>query len=168
MTKNMDFLSDFGVQPIFLAAQVVNFLVLLFILKKLLYGPILKVLSQRRKRIEDSLKNAEEIERKLAETEEQAEKNIAKTLQESQKILDETNTAAKQILDEANKAAEGILLKAADNAGKIVEREKELLMQEVRGNVAGLVALVFEKVTGKKIIERNQKEIIEKEVKNLS
>lgn len=164
----MDFLKDFGVNPILLAAQVVNFFILLFILKKLLYGPILKVLNERRKKIEDSLKNAEEIQRRLQETEDQAEKIIAKTLKESQKILDETNAAAAQILEDANMKAEGILLRAANNAGKIVEREKEILMHEVRGNVAGLVALVFEKVTGKKVTRKDQMEIIQKEVKNLS
>ena len=66
----MDILSQFGVKPILLAAQVVNFLILLFILKKFLYGPILKVLSERRKKIEDSLKNVEEIEKRYNEMKE--------------------------------------------------------------------------------------------------
>ena len=73
----MDILNQFGVQPILLAAQVVNFLILLFILKKFLYGPILKVLDSRKKTIEQSLKNAEEIERRLLETTEEKEKVMA-------------------------------------------------------------------------------------------
>lgn len=164
----MDILNQFGVQPVLLAAQVVNFLILLFILKKFLYKPILKVLDERKKRIEDSLKNAEEIERRLQQTHEQSERIIAKTLKESQRILDETNAQAAQILEKTNKAAEQIVLKATAAGKKIVELQKEILMRQVRENVGSLVSLVVEKVTGKRIALKDQKEIIEKEVKNLS
>ena len=73
----MDILNQFGISPVLLTAQVVNFLVLLFILKKLLYGPLLKVLAERRKKIEDSLKNAEEIELRLQETNEKIDKMLS-------------------------------------------------------------------------------------------
>src|SRR3989338_593740 len=58
----MDFLSDFGVQPILLAAQAVNFLVLLFILNKFLYKPVLKTLDQRKQKVSQSLKAAHDIQ----------------------------------------------------------------------------------------------------------
>lgn len=164
----MDFLKDFGVKPILLAAQVVNFFILLFLLKKFLYGPILKVLETRKKTIETSLKNAEEIERKLAETEDEAEKILAKTLQESKNILDETNAAALQILEDARQQAAEILNKAYAKSLEITKAEKVKLQQEIRENAAGLVALVFEKVTGRKVTGKDQMKIIEKEVKNLS
>lgn len=164
----MDILNQFGVQPVLLAAQVVNFLILLFILKKFLYKPLLKVLDERKKRIEASLKNAEEIERRLAETEAQAEKILARALAEGQKILDQTNEAAAQIMEEANKTAGQILLKAVDDGKKIVELQKEILMRQVRENTGGLVTLILEKVIGKKITRKDQVEIIAKEVKNLS
>ncbi|MBI2593944.1 F0F1 ATP synthase subunit B, partial [Candidatus Daviesbacteria bacterium] len=69
-------LSDFGVQPVLLLAQIVNFLVLLWILNKLLYKPVLKVLEERKAKIEKGLKNAEEIEKRLAQTAEEEEKAI--------------------------------------------------------------------------------------------
>ena len=49
----MEIIKQFGINPILLAAQVVNFIVLLFIFKKLLYKPILKVLDERKKKIEE-------------------------------------------------------------------------------------------------------------------
>ncbi len=164
----MEILNQFGVQPILLAAQVVNFLILLFILKKFLYKPILKVLDERKKRIESSLKNAEEIERRLQQTTEESEKVIGKTLKEAQKILDQTNENAAQILADANKQAEHILLRAADEGKKIVELQKEIMMGQVKKSAASLIALAFEKITGKKVTEDEQKRLIEKEVKNIS
>lgn len=164
----MEILNQFGVQPVLLAAQIVNFLILLFILKKLLYKPILKVLEDRKKRIEDSLKNAEEIERRLAETEKQAEKIMAKALAEGQKILDQTNQAAAQIREQANQEAAEIIKRATADGEKLVELQQDMLMRKVREHVGSLVTLILEKVTGKKITLKDQREIIEKEVKNLS
>lgn len=164
----MDILNQFGINPILLAAQVVNFLILLFILKKFLYKPILKVLEERRKKIEESLKNTEAIERKLQETQEQSEKIIAKTLQQAQKIMDETKQTAAQMLQDTNKQAEQILLKAQENGKKILQREKEVLMDQLKENAGRLVFLAFEKITGKQILKEDQKKLVEKEVRNLS
>ena len=164
----MEILNQFGINPILLAAQVVNFLILLFILKKFLYGPILKVLDTRKKTIEQSLKNAEEIERRLQQTQEDSEKIIAKTLKESQKILDQTNKAGALMLEDYNKTGAEILQKASENALKFNEVERGKLKQEIKENLGGLVVLIIEKVIGKKISKEDQNELIEKEIKNIS
>lgn len=164
----MDILNQFGVQPILLAAQVVNFIILLFILKRFLYKPILKVLDERKKKIEDSLKNAEEIERKLQETEEQADKILKKALDEAQRILDDSKTAAAQVIDEGHKAASQIINKANEEAVKIIQVERLKLQREIRENTSNLVSLIFEKVIGKKVNLKDQKELIEKEIENIS
>src|SRR5688572_12301567 len=96
---------DFGIQPVLLAAQVVNFLILLLILKKFLYGPILKVLETRKKRIEESLKNASVIELRLQKTEEEKEKVLEKAALEARKILDEATKSANLVIEEAHKKA---------------------------------------------------------------
>ncbi len=163
----MDFLADFGVQPLLLAAQVVNFLILLFILKKFLYKPILKVLETRKELIVKTLKNADESERILLETNEKADRIIAKSLEEAKKILDETNKAGALMLEDYNKTGVGILQKASEAALKFNEIEREKLKQEIRENLADLVALAFEKVTGKMISKKEQKQLIEKNIKEL-
>ena len=164
----MDFLADFGVQPLLLAAQVVNFLILLFILKKFLYKPILKVLETRKNKIAESLRKAEEIEIKMQKASEEADRIIARSLEESKKILDETNKAGALLLEDYNKAGAEILQRASEDALKFNEIEREKLKQEIRENLGGLVVLAFEKVTGKKITKEDQKNIIEKEIRNLS
>lgn len=163
----MDILNQFGINPLLLAAQVVNFFILLFILKKLLYGPILKILAERRKKIEDSLKNAEEIERQLQETTVKSEEIIVDTLKEAQKIMDQTKEAAAQILADTNKTAEQILLKAQEDGKKIVQLQEQVLMDQMKENAGRLVLVAFEKIIGKPA-RVDQKKLIEKEVKNLS
>src|SRR3990167_6065185 len=106
----MDILKSFGIQPTLLLAQIVNFLIILFLLKKFFYKPIIKMLEDRKKRIEESLKNAQLIEEKLKKTEEKS----ALILQNAQKN-------AQDLLDSAKKETERITNEATVEGRKIIE-----------------------------------------------
>lgn len=164
----MDFLKDFGVQPILLAAQIVNFLILLFILKKFLYGPLLKVLAARKQRIEESLKNAEEIELRLQKTNEKVEQILADATGEAQKIIDQAKEAAGQVIEEGKQTSAGIIEKAYQQALEVRKAETVKMEQEMKEHVGDWVVLAFEKITGQKMTKEDQKRLLEKEVKNLS
>ena len=164
----MEILQQFGVQPILLAAQVVNFLILLFILKKFLYKPLLKVLDERKKKIADSLRNAEEIEKRLAETEEKKDKVLAKTAEDVQKMLDETKKEIEVMKEEGKIQAEQLVAQIIKKGEETAHAEAEKLRQEVMSSLSEIVATGMEKITGKVFKTKEQKEIIEREVKNLS
>lgn len=151
-----------------LVAQVVNFLILLFILKKFLYKPILKVLEERKKKIEESLKNAEAIEKRLLEANQEYEKILNEALEESRKILNQSKEVGIQIMEESKETAAKIIGKATEQALEIKKTEKVKLEQEVREHLGALIVLAFEKITGKRITKEDQKEIIEREIKNLT
>lgn len=163
----MEILNQFGVNPILLAAQVVNFLILLFILKRFLYKPLLKVLDQRKQKIEESLKNAEEIERRLQETNEEIEKTLARALQEGQKIIDESKKTGIQIMEDSKQTAAEIIENAYKQAVEAQKAEYAKLEQRVKENAGQIVAIALEKITGK-ILNKSQKEIIDRSMKNLS
>lgn len=164
----MEIFNQFGIKPVLLIAQVVNFLILLFILKRFLYKPILKVLEERKKKIAESLKNAEEIENRLLKTNEEVEKILAKALEESQKIINESKETGMGIIEDSKVKAGEIIRKASEQAKEITRLERVKLQQEIKENIAGIVGLVLEKVTGEAISENTSKQLIEKEIKNLS
>lgn len=161
-------LSEFGVQPVLLAAQVVNFLILLFILKRFLYKPILKVLETRKQKIADSLKQAEEIETRLTKLAEEEEKRLQKASLEAEKIINEGNTAKAALLEEAKLQAEGVARKVTEEAKKQIESEREKLRQEIRIEVAGLVAEGLRVVAGKTLSEKDKKDLVNKSIRGLS
>lgn len=163
----MDILNQFGVQPVLLAAQVVNFFILLFILKRFLYKPILKVLEQRKQRIEESLKNAEEIEKRLQQTIEEEERRLQKASLESEKIVRSTEAAAAQIIDESRAKAKELSQRILKEGQMQLQLEKEKLQQEVRADLADILALALQKVTGKMFNKKDQRELIEQTVKHL-
>lgn len=163
----MDFLTDFGIKPILLIAQIVNFAILLFILKRFMYKPLLKVLDERKQKITKSLKDADEIEERLKKIE-----------QDRDEKLKETALEVKGILKEAAENADTIIAAAHDKAGKDIEKlmekskqslelEKEKLHQEIRGEMADLIALGLQKVAGKIITEKDKKDLLDKSIKEI-
>ncbi len=163
----MEILNQFGIQPILLAAQVVNFAILLFILKKFAYGPILKVLEERKQKIADSLKNAEEIEKKLLQTEEDREQELEKAAKEAQRILEDAVSSATQIVAEAHGKASSDIEEMVKKAHEQIKQDRERMQSEIRTELADLVVTSLEKVTGKILTSKDQKELVDKTVREI-
>lgn len=163
----MEIIDQFGIQPILLAAQVVNFLILLYLLKRFLYKPVLRMLEQRKKVIEESLKNAAEIEDRLEKTTLLREKRLNEAASEAREIINEATKASGEIVALAHQKAAVEAEKFLENTRKSMVLEKEQLQQEIRSELASLVVLGLQKVTGKVISEKDQKQLIEQSLKGL-
>ena len=164
----MDFLSDFGVQPILLAAQAVNFLVLLFILNKFLYKPVLKTLDQRKQKVAQSLKDAAEIEKKLAQIELDQEKALQAATTEAKKIINEATESGNQIINDAHlKAAHDIQL-MVNKSNTQISLEKDRLNQEIKAELADMIAAGLKVISGKVLSDKDKKELLDRSIKNIN
>lgn len=163
----MGFLEDFGIQPILLLAQIINFIILLILLKKFLYKPVMKVLEDRKHKIETSLKQAEEIQKKLQFTETKQKEIIAKAESEATKIIGETKEASKKMQEEAlietNKKVEETLKKAKET----IQLEREKMTKEVKADMANLVAETTKKVLNKTLTSQDNEGLVSKSLKDL-
>ena len=92
----MDALAQLGIDWKLLLAQVVNFGILLFILKRYAYQPMLQLMDERAARIEKGLKDAEAAEQKLRSVEEEEKAILAGARQQAKELLVETDKAAKE------------------------------------------------------------------------
>ncbi len=106
----MDILQSFGVQPVLLLAQIVNFLIILWLLKRYAYTPIFKMLSDRKKTIAEGLKNSEE-----------AKEALEKAVEEEKKILKKAQSEAQAILADARKQSDDTIAASRDEAKVQVE-----------------------------------------------
>jgi F-type H+-transporting ATPase subunit b len=161
-------LEQFGIQPLLLAAQIVNFLVLLFILNKLLYKPILKVLQDRKERIAESLKNADEIEKKLLKTEEDREKKLQLATEEAKGIISDATMSANQIIADAHTKAALDIEELVAKAHESMRQERVQMHQEINKKIADLVVAGLQTVTGKVLTSKDQQELVKKSVKEIS
>lgn len=107
----MEIFKDFGIDPLLLGAQVVNFLVVLLILKRFLYKPFLGLLQKRQNEIKDGIAKAIDAQRRLE-----------KATQEEKTILRTANENAKKIIDDATKESLEIAIQIKNNAKKEVEK----------------------------------------------
>ena len=61
----MNIFQNFGVNPILLLAQIVNFLIILYVLKRFMYKPVLNILKNREDEIKKGIEDAQIAEEKL-------------------------------------------------------------------------------------------------------
>jgi len=161
----MELLTNLGINGKLLLAQIVNFLVLLFVLYKFAYGPVLKLLSERTSKIEKGLKDAEDAQKKLLEITEKEKDVLIEARKQAQEIVARAEEVAvknkEEILTNAKSQSEKIL----SDAEKKIEMEKVQMMQELKKEVASLVISATEKIIDTKIDVAKDKEIIEKAIK---
>ena len=139
----------FGISwPLFIA-QVVNFIIVLFVLKKFAFGPIQAMLEQRKNRISEGEEKLKRIETQLAESEERTAAAIEEANVTSKRLIDEAKESAaslsEQKTQEAIASAQGILSKAEDAA----KAERNQMVAELKKDFGRLVASTTANVTGK-------------------
>src|SRR5436853_4643353 len=116
-------------------AQVVSFCIVAILLRRFAYKPILAVLEDRRRKIEEGQLNAEKIRKELAEAEKRYQEIIAKANADAQRMIDEARESASHLAErkqqEAITAAEQILAKAKEAAALEHERQMQTLKREL-------------------------------------
>src|SRR6202030_2520936 len=99
-------------------SQVISFSIVAFLLRRFAYKPILAVLEERRRRIEEGLINADKIKKELAEAEKRYAEILAKANADAQKMIDEARERSAHVAErkqqEAVAAAEQIIAKARE------------------------------------------------------
>lgn len=155
---------EFGIQPILILAQAVNFLVLLVLLRRFLYRPIAKTLSERHTRIVQSLRQAEEIEVRLAQTKKEQEKMLAAAQKQAQEIITQAKGSVETILAEAEIRAKQMTIDMVAQGNVRISQEHEAMYTKLKGEIAHLVVLATKAVTGKTLTQRDQKQLVQQAV----
>src|SRR3989344_4859841 len=153
--------SQLGIDWKILIAQAVNFAVLLFVLRKFAYRPILKILEERRAAIENDKKRSEELSMKLAEAEKAKEEILAQARIESEKIIKAAEEAGKE--DARNLIAEAREenKRAALETEKNLERERERLFAEAKREIGELVTTAVEKTLAGALDKKSEMALVD-------
>lgn len=163
----MEILNQFGVNWMQLAAQVFNFGLLLFILNKLLYKPILKILKTRQETIAKSLKQAQEIEQRLQKTQEEKDRILTEASKEGQKVINEATEVASQLIADAQHKALEEMAKIMEEGQITIKLEREKMQQEIKEELADLVASSLQRVLQDSLDKESQKKIAGKALQKL-
>ena len=141
--------------------QIINFFVLLFVLKKFAYKPLLEMMEARRNKIITDLDNAEKAKIAAEELRFEYEKQLSQIKQDAQAMLDKANKTAndmrEEILAQARAEQERLLTTARDQ----IVREQQRAIEELRDQVASISLLVAQQVVMQKLDEEKDRLIVD-------
>lgn len=160
----MEIFAKLGIDVRLFLFQVVNFSILLFVLHRFLYKPFLQILDTRRKKIEESMAQADAIARVQKETEEKMAREM-KHAQEKAKFIIE------KAIDDAQKVRDGLVKKATDESVRLIERAKKEItaqqdkaMTEIKRETGSIAVAVAEKILGEEIGEEKHARLIKETI----
>ena len=155
----MELISKLGIDWKLLVAQIVNFFILLFVLYKFAYKPVLEMLEKRSKTIEKGIHDAKASEERLKEIE-----------QTRRQILDEASRSVGKLLEKAKADAEAmkkdLMATASFQAEDLLRRtkaqvaeEKEKMTEDVKKEVAKFIILATGKILQREFSDADQKRL---------
>ncbi len=158
----------FGFNTSLFVSQVISFCIVAFLLHRFAYKPILQVLEERRKKIEEGLANAERIKAELARTEAARREVLDEANAKANKLIEEARAAAARVQEQETQkaiaAAEQIMVKAREAAGA----EHTRMMTELKREIGRLVVETTGRVTGKVLSPDDQKRLAEETTRQLA
>src|SRR6267143_941975 len=150
------------VHPFWVVVSIVNFLVILFLLRRYLWGPILTVLASRAEKIREGLAMAEAAKAERDRMKAEIERLLADARRDAQAIADRVAQAAEA-------AAADIRAQAKVEADRTRERGREDAKQlhdqalaQLRSELAGMVVLAASRVLGREVDAEQHRALIER------
>lgn len=147
-----------GVEWSLLIAQIVNFLILIVLLRMFLLKPIMNMLNQRKERIAQSMKDAERVNAAAREAEADKAKILEQARREAQEIRAQATRDAEKIAQDvrgrADQEATEVRMKAQEDAQKQVE----LALADANKQIADLAILATEKLLGRELEKKGEQQ----------
>jgi F-type H+-transporting ATPase subunit b len=144
-----------------LIAQLINFSILLLVFSLFLYKPLMKMLDERKRRIQEGLDASEEAKTRLAETEKEVAKELDKARQQGQTMVTEAQQAAARIQDEAHQVARAEADKLLERARSEIQLERDAAIAQIRSQFADLTVTAAERVIKRSLDPAAHRQLIE-------
>lgn len=153
--------AEIGINLPLLAAFLINFGILVAALTFLLYRPMLKMLDERKARIKTSLEQAEQIQQRLARTEEDVRSRLDTARQEAQAVVNQAVEIGERLKNEARQEAENQTESLIARARREIGREREESLEALRREFVDLSLLAAQKVLGESLDKEKHRRLIE-------
>ncbi len=155
-----------GINWVLLIAQLVNVVLLVWLLKRFLYAPVLNMLNERTKRIQDSLSEADKVRAQMADAQRDNEAELVRARHEAAAIVSQAQERARaqeqEIIAQARQEADRIRADAREQA----LRERDQMIGDLKNQVATLVTQTATRVLGDEL-QSNHDKLIEESLANL-
>lgn len=156
-----ELVQSLGINWPVMVAQIVNFAILLFILERFVYRPVMRMLDERREGIAESAKREKQIAEKLSQMEVEREKLLAEARVESQRIIDQAKQGGEAVQKKLFAEAHAETVRLRLEAEKGLAGEKAKLVADVRKEVGSVVVEAIERSFSDVLDARAQGRMVE-------
>jgi len=138
-----------------------NFVLLLTLLWQFGFGPVSRMLAERRERIEQGLRDAEQARQDRESAEAERAAAVAEARREAKEILDRSQRVAQEIREADIAATRAELERMRERAQADIEGEKQRAIADLRAEVANLALEAASKVIGESMTGERQRRLVE-------
>jgi F-type H+-transporting ATPase subunit b len=163
----MEILSALGINWQLLIAQAINFAIILFVLARFVYRPILKVIDDRREATRKAMENVEVMQKEAREMEATRMEKLKKIDEEAGALMEAAKKDAeaqrKQLLEAAHAEADQVLAKGR----KQLEQERAAVFQDAQETLSKVIMTMTQKILEREFSKDDQKRIVQNLQKEL-
>ena len=156
-----------GVNPWTALFTLLNFLLVLYVGKRYLYGPVMKMIQDRQKEIDDMYAKADEAKSDAAKLRDTYQQQLSQAQSESDRIVREATLRAQnreeEILRKASAEADAI----RDKAIADIAQEKKKAVNDAKNEISGLAMAIAGKVVGRELTVDDQSALIDRFIQDL-
>lgn len=141
---------------------LINMLILFFVLKKVLFKPVMNYMDKRKNEVADSLKTSEDAKSEALELKGQYEEQMKTARADGQKIIDDMTVRANKIyadtIAKAEEESRQILARAQEDA----QREHEKVLKDSKAEISGLAIAAASKVIDANLDTESNRKLVDK------
>jgi len=145
--------------------MLLSFGIVLFILRKYAWGPILNALRDREDSIDEALRSAEKAREEMSKLKADNEKILAGAKKEREKIIGEARQIREKMIGDAKKEATSEARKQIDQAKREIQSQKVAAIEEIKKQIADISVEIAGKILQENIsVDEKQQKLIEKDL----
>jgi F-type H+-transporting ATPase subunit b len=146
---------------------IATFLILLWLLAKFAWRPLLAALEQRQETIRKSLDDAQQAKQDLERLNAESRKILAEARVQAEQILSLTRTDASRLRDELKQKAQSEAAGVIKNAERQIEMETARAIQQIRNEAVDISIAIASKVLERNVTKEDNERLIEETFKQL-
>jgi F-type H+-transporting ATPase subunit b len=150
-----------SVNPGLIIWTIIIFVLLLLLLKKVAWGPLIKALHSREDSIRTSIENAEKQNKDAQELLEQNKKALSEANMQAQKVINEGREMAIKLRDEIISKANEDSRRIVEQAKQEIEQQKLTALQQIKEEISEIAIKAAEKILDETLDEKKQKKIVQ-------
>ncbi len=156
----MEILSKIGFDWRMALANLINFLIIFWLLKRFALEPIKRVLRDREEKIKQSIEDAKKAESERIMATSNYEQKMAEARKEAALIISQAHEQSENMLKKATAQTEEKVAKMLSDARSLIESEKEKMLKGLEEKTVEIAVVVAEKIIKKELDLETEKKVI--------